>query len=47
MGAGKMDLDLLRHMIAAAQCPIVVETPRDPAKLKADVAFVREAVAGG
>ena len=47
LGAGKMDLDLLRHMIAAARCPIVVETPRDPAKLKADIAFVRATVAGG
>ena len=34
-------------MIAAARCPIVVETPRDPEKLKADIAFVRETVAGG
>ena len=47
LGAGQMDLDLLRHMIAAARCPIVVETPREPAKLKADMAFVREAIAVG
>ena len=47
LGRGKMDTALLRHMIAVAGCPIVVETPRDPADLKADIAFVRDVLATG
>ena len=47
IGKGKMDLDALRHMIAAAGCPIVVETPRDPDDLRNDINFVRDIVASG
>jgi len=32
-------------MIHAAGAPAVVETPRDPDDLRADIAFVREALA--
>lgn len=47
LGKGKMDIGLLRHMIATAGCPIVVETPRNPADLVADIRFVRETIAAG
>ncbi len=47
LGKGKIDPDALRHMIAAADCPIVVETPRDPDDLKADIDFVRDILAEG
>ncbi len=46
IGAGTMDLDVLRHMIRTADAPAVVETPRDPDALRADVEFVRAALAG-
>ena len=45
IGAGTMDLDTLRHMIGAAQAPTVVETPRDLDALRADMEFVRGALA--
>ena len=45
IGAGTIDLDALRHMIRAARAPSVVETPRDADALRADVAFVRAALA--
>jgi hypothetical protein len=41
-----MDLDVLRHMIKAAEAPAVVETPRDFDDLRADIEFVRAAHAG-
>ncbi len=44
IGEGQMDLAHLRHMIAAAAAPTVVETPREIHTLKADMAFVREAL---
>ncbi|MDX6588701.1 MAG: deoxyribonuclease [Solirubrobacterales bacterium] len=44
IGEGHIDLDDLRHMIAAANAPTVVETPREIDLLKADMAFVREAL---
>lgn len=44
IGKGTIDLDALRHMIAAAGAPAVVETPREPADLRADVEFVRTAL---
>ena len=44
IGAGTMDLDVLRHMIRAASAPAVVETPRDLDALRADVGFVRAAL---
>jgi deoxyribonuclease-4 len=46
IGAGTIDLDVLRHMIRAAAAPSVVETPREPEALRADVEFVRAALAG-
>ncbi|MDQ3758539.1 MAG: deoxyribonuclease IV [Actinomycetota bacterium] len=44
MGEGQIDLDALRHMIAAAAAPTVVETPREIDTLRADMAFVRKAL---
>lgn len=44
IGEGQMDLAQLRHMIAAAAAPTVVETPREIETLKADMALVREAL---
>ncbi|MDQ3572492.1 MAG: deoxyribonuclease IV [Actinomycetota bacterium] len=46
IGAGTIDLGVLRHMIRVAGAPIVVETPRDVEALRADVDFCRAAVAG-
>jgi deoxyribonuclease-4 len=46
IGAGTIDLDVLRHMIRAADAPSVVETPREVEALRADVGFVRDALAG-
>lgn len=45
IGEGHIDLDVLRHMIREAEAPCVVETPREEAKLRADVDFVRAALA--
>ena len=47
IGVGTMDLDVLRHMIKAANAPSVVETPREVADLRADVEFVRAALTEG
>jgi deoxyribonuclease IV len=44
IGAGTIDLDVLRHMIRTAGAPSVVETPRELEALKADVDFVRAAL---
>jgi deoxyribonuclease-4 len=44
LGAGEMPVDALRAMIHAAGAPAVVETPRDPDALRADIAFVRKAL---
>ena len=44
IGAGTMDLDVLAHMIRAAEAPSIVETPREPAALRTDVEFVRRAL---
>lgn len=46
IGAGKIDVDALRHMTAAAEAPVIVETPRDVDALRADVEFARAALAG-
>lgn len=43
IGAGTIDLELLRHMVRAADAPTVVETPREVDALRADVAFARSA----
>jgi deoxyribonuclease IV len=48
LGEGKMDTEALRGMIkagAAAGAPVIVETPRSPAGLAADLDFVRAAIA--
>ncbi len=45
IGKGHIDLDVLRHMIRAANAPSVVETPREIEDLRADVEFVRAALA--
>jgi deoxyribonuclease IV len=45
LGKGEMPVDALRGMIHAAGAPAVVETPRDPDDLRADIEFVREALA--
>jgi deoxyribonuclease-4 len=45
IGKGTIDLELIRHMIVAANAPTVVETPRRKDALRADIAFVREALA--
>ncbi len=46
IGAGQIDLDALRHMVVAAEAPVIVETPRDVDALRADVEFARAALAG-
>ena len=50
-GRGKIGPELMRHMIAAAGAPVVIE-PYDaagasPEDVKTDIAFVREALAAG
>jgi deoxyribonuclease-4 len=45
LGSGEIDPDALRAMIAAAGAPVVVETPGGAAAMKADVEFVRAALA--
>jgi deoxyribonuclease-4 len=44
LGAGAIGADALRAMIAAAGPPVVVETPGGADALRADMAFVREAL---
>ncbi len=44
IGAGTIDTDVLAHMVRAAGAPVVVETPRDPDALRADMAFARDAL---
>jgi deoxyribonuclease IV len=44
IGAGTIDLEVMRHMIRAAGAPVVVETPREVDALRADVEFVRSAL---
>jgi len=45
LGAGTIGADTLRAMIAATGPPVMVETPGGPDELRADMAFVREALA--
>jgi deoxyribonuclease IV len=49
LGKGKMDTEALRGMIRAAvelaQAPVIVETPRTTELLRADLDFVRAAIA--
>lgn len=44
IGSGTIDLEILRHMVRAADAPAVVETPRQVDSLRADVEFVRAAL---
>jgi deoxyribonuclease IV len=46
LGRGRIDPDALRTMIRACDAPVIVETPRDRDALRADIAFVREALEG-
>lgn len=46
IGKGTMDPEVIRHMVAAAAAPSVVETPREVEDLRADIEFVRAALAG-
>lgn len=46
LGAGQIDVDALRTMIAAAGAPVVVETPGDADAMRADIEFVRAALRG-
>jgi len=42
LGAGEIPPDLLVACVAAAQAPIVVETPGGPTEHKTDIAWLRE-----
>ena len=44
LGAGQIDPDALRAMIAAGGTPAIVETPGPADALRADIEFVREAL---
>jgi deoxyribonuclease IV len=44
IGAGQIPLPDLEAMIAAADAPVIVETPRDMDALRADMEFVRKAL---
>jgi deoxyribonuclease-4 len=46
LGRGTMGADVLRDMIRAAGAPVVCETPGSVGDMRADMAFVREALAG-
>jgi deoxyribonuclease-4 len=46
LGEGTMGADVLRDMISAAGGPVVCETPGTADDMRADLAFVREALAG-
>jgi deoxyribonuclease-4 len=46
IGKGTIDPELIRHMVATAAAPSVVETPREVEDLRADIEFVRSALAG-
>jgi deoxyribonuclease-4 len=45
LGKGEMDPDALRRMIRAARAPVVCETPGTVDDMRADLEFVREALA--
>jgi deoxyribonuclease-4 len=44
LGKGEIGADVLREMIKAAGPPVVVETPGGAREMRADVAFVRDAL---
>ena len=45
IGSGTIDPAVLTQMVRDAQAPVIVETPREPAALRADVEFARAALA--
>ena len=45
LGKGEIGADVLREMIKAAGPPVVVETPGGAKEMRADIEFVREALA--
>jgi len=45
LGAGEIGMEPLREMIRAANAPVVCETPGSVADMRADLEFVREALA--
>ena len=45
LGAGQIDTNALTAMIAAADAPVVIETPGPAERLREDLAFVRAALA--
>src|SRR4051812_6283164 len=45
LGSGEMGADVLREMIRTAGPPVVVETPGGPREIRADLEFVRAALA--
>jgi deoxyribonuclease-4 len=45
LGAGQIDTEVLRDMIRAAGGPVVVETPGGAKEMRADIEFVRAALA--
>src|SRR5919108_4132336 len=45
LGKGEIGESVLRAMVPAARAPVVVETPGGADELRADIAFVREALA--
>jgi deoxyribonuclease-4 len=44
LGKGQMGVEALAEMIAAADAPVVVETPGNRAAMRADLEFVRDAL---
>ena len=46
LGRGEVGADALRDMIRAAKAPVVCETPGTADDMRADLAFVREALGG-
>lgn len=47
LGAGNIDPDVLRHMIATAKAPVICETPGTFDDVAEDLLFVRAALKGG
>jgi deoxyribonuclease-4 len=45
LGAGQVGAEVLRRMIAAADAPVVCETPGGPGPMRTDIEFVRGAIA--
>ncbi|MEI4271625.1 deoxyribonuclease IV [Klenkia sp. LSe6-5] len=45
LGQGQIPVELLLGVAAAADCPVVLETPGDPASHRAEIALLRSALA--